>query len=270
VSPEDDAYEFADAQVLENVLENGVRLDVVVRQPSMDEGVVLIVIEAVADGLGNPKEWGKKGRAFLAHWFTNRKSKQLKATGKLQYTYPESSHRGAVVLVQQIAQVLDLGLVNTQLLNHVIWNEWWQKRRVAGTQLTELLDSKKKTGSNSRRTGTSPSMFFLTWPAIPALSGYRVSSRSVGENRSEKPLHSVRRQSRGRRKQQDGTKIWQQRAATFSQEAEQRLTEEQAVELGLLDLVAAVFELHVWGLWWRASCREESRLAGSPNTSPDN
>jgi hypothetical protein len=67
VSPEDDAYEFADAQVLENVLENGVRLDVVVRQPSMDEGVVLIVIEAVADGLGNPKEWGKKGRAFLAH-----------------------------------------------------------------------------------------------------------------------------------------------------------------------------------------------------------
>lgn len=75
----------ADAQVLENVLENGVRLDVVVRQPSMDEGVVLIVIEAVADG-------------------------------------PEASHRGAVVLVQQIAQVLDLGLVNTQLLNHVIFN----------------------------------------------------------------------------------------------------------------------------------------------------
>jgi len=57
-------YEFADAQVLENVLENGVRLDVVVRQPSMDEGVVLIVIEAVADGLGNPKEWGKKVGPF--------------------------------------------------------------------------------------------------------------------------------------------------------------------------------------------------------------
>jgi hypothetical protein len=39
-------------------------------------------------------------------------------------------------------------------------------------------------------------------------------------------------------------------AATFLQEVEQqRLTKEQAVELGLLDLVAAVFELHVWGLW---------------------
>jgi hypothetical protein len=53
---EEDAYEFADAQVLENVLENRVRLDVVVGQPSMDEGVVLVVIEAVTDRLGNPKE----------------------------------------------------------------------------------------------------------------------------------------------------------------------------------------------------------------------
>ena len=38
----------------------------------------------------------------------------------LQYTHPEASHRGAIVLVQQIAQVLDLALINTQLLNHVI------------------------------------------------------------------------------------------------------------------------------------------------------
>ena len=68
VSPEDDAYEFADAQVLENVLENGVRLDVVVRQPSMDEGVVLIVIEAVADRLGNPCMG-----TLLVHRFTSRK-----------------------------------------------------------------------------------------------------------------------------------------------------------------------------------------------------
>jgi len=64
VSSEEDAYEFADAQVLENVLENRVGLDVVVRQPSMDEGVVLIVIEAVADRLGNPKEWGKTWGLF--------------------------------------------------------------------------------------------------------------------------------------------------------------------------------------------------------------
>jgi hypothetical protein len=60
VTSEEIAYEFADAQVLENVLENRVGLDVVVGQPSMDEGVVLIVIEAVADRLENPKEWAKK------------------------------------------------------------------------------------------------------------------------------------------------------------------------------------------------------------------
>jgi hypothetical protein len=40
------------------------------------------------------------------------------------------------------------------------------------------------------------------------------------------------------------------------QEGERRLTEEQAVELGLLDLVAAVFELHVSEVWRRTSCRE--------------
>jgi hypothetical protein len=28
-------------------------------------------------------------------------------------------------------------------------------------------------------------MFFLTWPAIPELNGYRVSSRSAGKNKSE-------------------------------------------------------------------------------------
>jgi len=64
VSSEEGAYEFADAQVLENVLENRVGLDVVVRQPSMDEGVVLIVIEAVADRLGNPRNGGKRWGLF--------------------------------------------------------------------------------------------------------------------------------------------------------------------------------------------------------------
>lgn len=59
MTTEEIAYEFADAQVLENVLENRVGLDVVVGQPAMDEGVVLIVIEAVADRLENPKEWVK-------------------------------------------------------------------------------------------------------------------------------------------------------------------------------------------------------------------
>jgi len=38
-------------------------------------------------------------------------------------------------------------------------------------------------------------MFFLTWPAIPELNGYRVSSRSAGKNKSE-PLHSVKRQGK--------------------------------------------------------------------------
>jgi hypothetical protein len=81
--------------------------------------VVLIVIEAVADRLGNPCM-----RTFLVHRFTSRKkTEQFKGSGKTRYTYPEASHRGAVVLVQQISQVLDLALVNTQLLDHVIWSE---------------------------------------------------------------------------------------------------------------------------------------------------
>jgi hypothetical protein len=37
-------------------------------------------------------------------------------------TYPEAGHRGAVVLVQQVAQVLNLALVNAQLLDHVSFN----------------------------------------------------------------------------------------------------------------------------------------------------
>jgi hypothetical protein len=137
VTSEEIAYEFADAQVLENVLENRVGLDVVVGQPSMDEGVVLIVIEAVADR-------------------------------------PEAGHRGAVVLVQQVAKVLDLALINTQLLNHVVFNV--------------LLDM--------------------------ACDPRAQRVQSVVE------------------------------------------VEEQAVELGLLDLVAAVFELHVSEVWRRTSCRE--------------
>jgi hypothetical protein len=53
---EEGTYELADAQVLENVLEYGVGLDVVVGQPAMDKGVVLIVVEAVADRLIKQKE----------------------------------------------------------------------------------------------------------------------------------------------------------------------------------------------------------------------
>jgi hypothetical protein len=51
-----ETYELADAHVLENVLEFGVGLDVVVGQPSMDKAVVLIVIEVVADRLKIPKQ----------------------------------------------------------------------------------------------------------------------------------------------------------------------------------------------------------------------
>lgn len=86
------------------------------------------------------------------------------------------------------------------------------------------------------------------------------------QNRSEKPLHSVKRQRNKATAERHKNKT----APDGDIFAGKRLTEQQAVELGLLDLVAAVFELHVWELWWRASCREESRLAGCPNTSPEN
>jgi hypothetical protein len=54
---------------------------------------------------------------------------------------------------------------------------------------------KEAAASNNRRRGTSPSMFFLTRPAIPELSGYRESSRSAGKNKQvRKPLHFVKGQ----------------------------------------------------------------------------
>jgi hypothetical protein len=46
------------------VLQNRVGLDVIVGKPAMDEGVVLIVVETVADRLENPKEMGKKTGLF--------------------------------------------------------------------------------------------------------------------------------------------------------------------------------------------------------------
>jgi hypothetical protein len=49
-------YKLADAHVLENVLEFRVGLDVVVGKPSMDEAVVLVVIEVVADRLKITKQ----------------------------------------------------------------------------------------------------------------------------------------------------------------------------------------------------------------------
>jgi hypothetical protein len=51
---------------------------------------------------------GEKDRAFLVHWFANRKIKQFKGSGKLQYAYPLGSHHGTIVPIQKIAQVLDL------------------------------------------------------------------------------------------------------------------------------------------------------------------
>jgi hypothetical protein len=51
---------------------------------------------------------GEKDRAFLVHWFANRKNEQFKGLGKLQYAYPLASHHGTIVPVQKIAQVLDL------------------------------------------------------------------------------------------------------------------------------------------------------------------
>lgn len=104
------------------MLQNRVGLDVIVGKPAMDEGVVLIVVETVADRLENPKEMGKKTGLFKFTDLTG-KIEQFKGSRQLQYTYPEAGHRGAVVLVQQIPQVLDLTLINTQLLNHVIWSE---------------------------------------------------------------------------------------------------------------------------------------------------
>jgi hypothetical protein len=53
---EEGTYELTDAKVLENVLEYRVGLDVVVGQLTMDRGMVLIVVEAVADRLIKQKE----------------------------------------------------------------------------------------------------------------------------------------------------------------------------------------------------------------------
>lgn len=85
-------------------------------------------------------------------------------------------------------------------------------------------------------------MFFLTWPAIPELSGYRVSSRSAGKNKSEPfAFHEEAEEegNSGKEQKQDSNG-----RRHFCRKGERRLTEEQAVEL-----VAAVFELHVSGLW---------------------
>ena len=67
------------------------------------------------------KGMAKKIGLFISSLITNRKIEQFK---KLQYTYPnEASHRVTVVIVQQVAQVFDFALINTQLLNHVIQSE---------------------------------------------------------------------------------------------------------------------------------------------------
>ena len=56
-----------------------------------------------------------------------------------------------------------------------------EKMQAFSSLKVQTVLKKQAAASNSRRRGTSPSMFFLTWPAIPELSGYRVSSRSAGK-----------------------------------------------------------------------------------------
>jgi hypothetical protein len=111
-------------------------------------------------------------------------------------------------------------------------------------QFTEIQRNKNK--QQLVTVGQSvPSMFFLTWLAIPELSGYRVSSRSAGKNKSEPFAFCEEAEEEG----SSGTEQKQDSNGRrhFFRKGERQLTEEQAVELGLLDLVAAVFELHVSG-----------------------
>lgn len=145
----------------------------------------------------------------------------------------------------------------------------------AFSQFTESSDSKKKqaAASNSRRRVTSPSMLFLTWPAIPELSGYRVSSRSAGKNKQfRKPLHSVKGQQRNKASRErnknntatGGDIFAGSRVAVAYRRGGSRTWAPGPCGSGLrTPCLRTVVKSEL-------QRREESRLAGSPNTSPKN
>ena len=130
---------------------------------------------------------------------------------------------------------------------------------------------KQAAASNSRRRGTSPSIFFLTWPAIPELSGYRCRRGLQAKNKQvRKPLHSVKGQGNKATTERNKNKTATGRRHFCRKQSSSSLPKSRQSNLGS------------WTLWQRSSnsmsgdcgeeraAEEESRLAGSPNTSPEN